>query len=353
MSRSRLDRDRALGIESGQRSRASEEECDEPDGHDREHLLEGQLDGLSPGQPGDRLVEPAAAGGAAQPACPPRRPARAQPLRHRGAARERRPGRGAAAVSHLRRLPPGPDRSADGHGRQSLRPQRAHRRDRARAAARADAAEPPRGRQPAAVARRVQARDQPQRARRLLDPVPEPRLVRPRRERAGHLHRHRARRKRRVARGHADAAARDQSRPHPHLDLRPAADLRQHRHPLVGPVAGLRLDRGAQPRPALGRGREAPADRRRDAAQRGRPAPRRRRPDRLLRQLLDRALAPAHPVRQGAQLDLRPPQGLLSDLGRRAAVPDRAAGELGPEREDPHGRVDARGSSPTRCSSGR
>ena len=55
--------------------------------------------------------------------------------------------------------------------------------------------------------RRVQAGDQPQRARRLLDPVREPRLVRPRRERPGHLHRRAARRGRRVARRHADEGA--------------------------------------------------------------------------------------------------------------------------------------------------
>ena len=37
---------------------------------------------------------------------------------------------------------------------------------------------------------------------------------------------------------------------------RPAAHLRQHRHPLVGRLADLRLRRGAQPRAARGRGRQ-------------------------------------------------------------------------------------------------
>ena len=44
-----------------------------------------------------------------------------------------------------------------------------------------------------------------------------------------------------------------------------AADLRQHGHSLVGRLADLRLHRGAQPRAALGRGRE-------DGDRRGRPA---------------------------------------------------------------------------------
>ena len=78
------------------------------------------------------------------------------------------------------------------------------------------------------------------------------------------------------------------------------------------------------------------------APQRDRPEARRRGPHGLFRQLLGRARAPAHALRQGAQLDLRPPQGLLSDLGRRAPVPDRPPGQLGAEREDPHRRVDAR-----------
>ncbi len=60
-----------------------------------------------------------------------------------------------------------------------------------------------------------------------------------------------ARRERRVARGHADegrATSPDRTRTGAE---RPAADLRQHRHPLVGRLADLRLDRGAQPRAAL------------------------------------------------------------------------------------------------------
>ena len=165
--------------------------------------------------------------------------------------------RGTAALSHLRRLAPGPDRPEDGmvgsrFGRN--------------APTDATAPEPLPERllpSPREVANRLLLRDefkpgdQPQRARRLLDPVPESRLVRPRRKRARHLHRHRARRERRVAGGHADEAPGDQPRPHAHCDQRPAADLRQHRHPLVGPLAALRLDRGAQPRAARRRRRQA------------------------------------------------------------------------------------------------
>ena len=124
------------------------------------------------------------------------------------------------------------------------------------------------------------------------------------------------------------------------LEERPAADLRQHRHPLVGRLPDLRLDRGAKPRAARRRGR--PDDGRgRPPAQRDEGRPRRRRPHRLLGQLLDRPLAAPHPVRQGAQRHLRPPRGPLPLVGRRAAVPDRAPRQLGADGEDPHGRVDA------------
>ncbi len=70
-------------------------------------------------------------------------------------------------------------------------------------------------------------------------------------------------------------------------------------------------------------------DRGRHAAERDRGQARRRRPHRLLRQLLDRPLAAPHAVRQGAQRDLRPPQGLLSHLGRREALPHGAPHQLG------------------------
>ena len=94
-------------------------------------------------------------GRAAEPARPPRRPARAQPLRHRGAARDD----GAADrrelpdVPHLRRLARR-TRSTREMGMVGSRFGRnaPDRRDRARAAARAHEAEPARGRQPAAAA---------------------------------------------------------------------------------------------------------------------------------------------------------------------------------------------------------
>ena len=116
--------------------------------------------------------------------------------------------------------------------------------------------EPARGLRPAAQPRHLQAGRPAQRARRLLDPVREPRLVRPRRELPRRVHRGAAARRRRLARRQPDEGEGDQPGPHPHEQERAAADLRQHRHPLVGRLADLRLRRGAQPRAAHRRGRQ-------------------------------------------------------------------------------------------------
>ena len=67
--------------------------------------------------------------------------------------------------------------------------------------------------------------------------------------------------------------------------------------------------------------------------------------DRLLRQLLV-GLSLLHTLfvkEHNAICDYL--KGALPDLGRRAAVPHRAARQLGPDGEDPHRRVDARASS--------
>ncbi len=121
---------------------------------------------------------------------------------------------------------------------------------------------------------------------------------------------------------------------------RPAADLRQQGHSLVGCLAAVRLDRGAQPRAARGRGRQAQAGRWPPTGgdQHG---PDGGRPHRLQRQLLGRAVDHAHPIRPRAQRDLRHAEGAPSDLGRRKALSQGAAGQRRPDRKDPHGRVDA------------
>ena len=88
-------------------------------------------------------------------------------------------------------------------------------------------------------------------------------------------------------------------RTHPGLDQRrrrAAADLRQQGHALVGRLADLRLDRGAQPRAAHRRGRQADG-RGRPPARGDRPGAARHRPDRLQRQLLGRPVDAAHAVR--------------------------------------------------------
>ena len=143
----------------------------------------------------------------------------------------------------------GPDRPRDGQGRDALRPQHAERH-RARDASRADGAEPARGLRAAAQARRVQAGRNAQRPRRLLDPVREPRLVRPRREHARQVHRRAPAGWRRLARRQPDEGEGDEPRPDAQEQERVAADLRQHRHALVGRLADLRLRRGAQPQAA-------------------------------------------------------------------------------------------------------
>ena len=122
---------------------------------------------------------------------------------------------------------------------------------------------------------------------------------------------------------------------------RSPADVRQQGHPVVGRLAAVRLDRGAQPRAPRRRGREA-EDGRRPAARGERQRAARRRPDRVQRQLVGRAGGHAHAVRARAQRDLRHAQRPLPDVGRRAAVPQGAADQRGADREDPHGRVDAR-----------
>ena len=197
---------RLTALESPRVRADREERCDGSDGHGREHVLARQLDRLPPGQPGHRLVEPAAAGRAARTCARTATTCASHNLYDTEA-----PANGDGAAEADEDLPA--YRTYDGSRQDPIDPRmgmvgsRFGRNAPTDATApeplpRADGAEPARGRQPAAAAARVQAGDEPQRARRVLDPVPEPRLVRPRRERARHLHRHRARRGRRVARGH-------------------------------------------------------------------------------------------------------------------------------------------------------
>ena len=285
-------------------------------------------------------MAPADPGRADEPPRPARRPARVEPPRHQG--NQRHAGHGPrrhAEAPDLRRVAAGSDRPRDGQGRDALRPQHAERH-RSRDPSGADGAQPPRGLPAPPPPRLLQAGGDAQRARRLLDPVREPRLVRSRREHARQVHRRAASRRRRLARRQPDEGEGHEPRPDPHQQERPAADLRQHRHPLVGRLPDLRLRRGPQPRAPQRRRREA-RRRRRHAPQRDEGRARRRRSDRVLRQLLGRAIAAAHALRQGAQLDLRPPEGLLPDLGRRAALPHRPPRQLGADGEDPHRRVDA------------
>ena len=102
--------------------------------------------------------------------------------------RKRRRGRrGGAEVPHLRRLACNdPAHPRDGQGRRALRPQPPARDHDPRADAAADDAEPAQRQHAAPEPREVHPRDDAQRARRGLDPVREPRLVQPRRQRRRH-----------------------------------------------------------------------------------------------------------------------------------------------------------------------
>ena len=155
------------------------------------------------------------------------------------------------------------------------------------------------------------------------------------------LHRRPAARGRRLARGRPDAGQAHEPRPHAHRQERPARRPTSTRSPTGGTrsqIYGSTEERCRK----LRAGEDGKLiDRGRPAARGGRPEARRHRPDRLLRQLLDRPVAAAHAVRQGAQRDLRPPEGRLPDVGRREALPHRAARQLGADGEDPHRRVDA------------
>ena len=118
-----------------------------------------------------------------------------------------------------------------------------------------------------------------------------------------------ARRERRVARRHADAAARDEpDRTRTWTSGLPPTYVNTVTHWWdLSQLYGSTEERNRE----LRSGTDGKLTlERRDAPERDRPESRRRRPHRLRRQLLDRALAPAHAVREGAQLDLRPPQGL-------------------------------------------
>ena len=214
-------------------------------------------------------------------------------------------------------------------------------RDSAGADAAADGAEPARGQPPLLNRDTFKPATSAQRARGLLDPVREPRLVRPRRELSGRVHRRAPRRAGRRGRT-GDPMRVKQTSPDRTRTWKsglPPTYINTVTHWWDGSqIYGSTEERNRELR-AGEDGKMAIEDGRLpNEADR---EPRRRRPDRLQRQLLDRPLAAAHAVRQGAQRDLRPPEGRLSGLGRREAVPDRTAGQLGADGEDPHRRVDA------------
>ena len=119
---------------------------------------------------------------------------------------------------------------------------------------------------------------------------------------------------------------------------RPAADVHQRGHALVGRLAALRQRSRHAGEAAQRCRRQAHRDRRRPASRRSRH---RHRADRVLAQLVGGARRDAHVVRPRAQRDLRSAQGRAPRLGRRGAVPDRAARERGGDGEDPHRGVDA------------
>ena len=202
-----------------------------------------------------------------------------------------------------RRLVQRPRRPGHGHGRLPVRPQRGPRQGGPRADARAHGAQPAHDQPHADAPRHLHAGHVAEPAGGRLDPVPDPRLVRPR-PRPGVRLRGQPSRRALLAR-EPDAAA-----PHPrgpHADRRrqgPAADLHQPALALVGRLEHLRQLRGA----AAAR----PHVHRRQAGAAGRPAPAghqdRHGDHRVQRELVDRPRHAAHAVHPRAQRDLRRPE---------------------------------------------
>ena len=128
----------------------------------------------------------------------------------------------------------------------------------------------------------------------------------------------------------------------------PARDLSQHRDPLVGRLAALRIrPRAATPGAHRSGERTIAAGRKNSPRCTRPPAGRcdeRNRESRALRrerQLVGRAVGPAHAVRARAQCDRGPAARRLPHGRWRMAVPEGAAGERRPHCQDPHRRMDA------------
>ena len=263
---------------------------------------------VQPAQPAKALAPVAAAGGPREPHRPAGRAAPAQPDRHPDARPEHAPRGGHARpvpapgrqVPDRRRLVQRPRRPGHGHGRLPVRPQRGPRQGGPRADARAHGAQPAHDQPHADAPRHLHAGHVAEPAGGRLDPVPDPRLVRPR-PRPGVRLRGQPSRRALLAR-EPDAAA-----PHargPHADRRrqgPAADLHQPALALVGRLEHLRQLRGA----AAAR----PHVHRRQAGAAGRPAPAghqdRHGDHRVQRELVDRPRHAPHAVHPRAQRDLR------------------------------------------------
>ena len=177
--------------------------------------------------------------------------------------------------------------------------------------------------------------DDPEPARRRLDPVRGARLVQPRQERGGEPVDDPGRRRRPVA----DAPDGDPAHPQrPELGPERAADLRHRGHALVGRLADLRQRPGLRAGDPLRRERQAQDRRERPDPEGDRGA---RRPHRRRRQLLGRARDPARAVHARAQRDLRPPAREVPAAERPGPLRQGAARQRGADGEDPHGRLDA------------
>ena len=149
-----------------------------------------------------------------------------------------------------------------------------------------------------------------------------------------------ARRRRPVVR------ASDADPPHPGgSDVRRwAADVPEHRDPLVGRVPGVRQQPGGRgvAAHALGWARQAVPGRDHPLRPTVDARGARRRHGRDEGELVARARHAPHVVHAGAQRDLRSPRPVLPAPGRRAALRPRAPDQCRPDRQDPHRRVDHR-----------
>ena len=274
---------------------------DESDGHGREHLLAGQLDGLPAGQPGPRLVGPAPAGARCSTCARTATTCAHEPLRHpapRGPTAPRPTDPTLPRASHLSTARARTHWTRGWGWSTTASARLAHRRRTApEPMPRRDGADPREVATPAAATPASSSRPRSPRRARGCSIQFRSRLVRPRRELPGHASSTSSSANNDDWPDGSRMRRRPPSPTPPGRHQRPAAGLRRHGHPLMD-GSGLRLD-GPRWRAAIPEPTEAGGDRGSLLPETAEEA-RRRRPRPVQRRLLV-GVAAARAVRQGAR----------------------------------------------------